>query len=66
MSCTTIGFPKPWGETFRVIQLVISKTKFRSVSPERKLRSDPGFRHISTEDVPCPSSPSHGFLHHTI
>jgi len=31
--------------TFRVFQLVISKTL--SVSPARKLRSDPGFPHIS-------------------
>jgi hypothetical protein len=31
----------------RVIQLMLSKTKFLSVSPAMKLRSVPGFPHIS-------------------
>jgi len=35
--------------TFREFQLVISKT--RSVPPARKLRSDPGFPHISLREM---------------
>jgi len=49
----------------RVSQLVIAKT--RSVSPARKLRSDVGASLTSPAgDAPCPSSPTHGFLHNTI
>jgi hypothetical protein len=51
----------------RVYQLVIAKTKFRSVSPARKLRSDQGFPHISPGRCAMPAwNPSLGFLHHTI
>jgi hypothetical protein len=41
----------------RVFQLVIAKTKFRSVSPARKPRSVPGFPHTPPREM-CHARPT--------
>ena len=50
---------------FRVIRLYDIKNTLSFPSEETSLGSGLS-SHLPLEDVPCPSSPSHGFFHHTI
>ncbi|MGB6340377.1 MAG: hypothetical protein WBF32_11445, partial [Candidatus Aminicenantaceae bacterium] len=46
---------------------MISKTKFRLSFPSEETSLGSGLpSHLPSGDVPCPVSPSHGLLHHTI